>query len=144
MIKRQGRGRRFLQTLNICFTKRRRQHAARKPSGVKCRENGTECVRVIAVKYVVDFIRYCGFTTFKFIQSRSYIIGRNVRCHSRVINPVRRDGPGKERGCIVGTGKKNESYYAPRRRPFRQPSPGTDSARMTLFLTETRWCCPKI
>ena len=83
-----------------------KKHSARKRSGVKCRENGSKCVRVIAVKCVVDFIRSSGFTTFKYLQSLPYIIRRNVQCHSRVINPFRRDGSGKERGGIVGTGKK--------------------------------------
>ena len=105
MIKRQCRGREIGQTLHIGFTKRRREHAARNPSGVKCRENGTECVHVVVVKCAIDFNRATGFTTFKSLQSRSHIVGRNVRCHSNGINPVRRDGPGKERGGIVGTGK---------------------------------------
>ena len=106
MIKRQCRGREIGQTLHIGFTKRRREHAARNPSGVKCRENGTECVRVIAVKCVVNFIQSSGFTPFKSLQSA---LTSSEKMSDVIVESLTRyEGMARETNEVVLPGQANE------------------------------------
>ena len=102
MIKRQVGGRQFLQTLNICSTKRRCKHASCKPSCAKRRNTRTERVHVFSVKGAINFIRTSGFTTFKYLQGRIYIVGGNSRCHSCIINSSGMCSSIKEREVAPG------------------------------------------
>ena len=142
MITWQGGARRFLETLNIRFTERHRKHAARKPSGSKCRENTTKRVRVIPVKcVVVNFIRYSDYTTFKPFQSRTYIVGKNGRRHNKVINSVQRGTSEKERDSSFGTRKRMSHNALPAISHFIRQLLGPIRTRMSLFRPEKPWCC---